>query len=128
MLPASCPSGDVLAGVYQHPSTNDPQANVAELELNFDYNAKSIQWQVLAPSLVNWVTEGTHLGSQRNYVEMDIDDTFTPDNAWSTTLHDNDYSDADSLRMDGNDVTTSAQWSNPARRRTTRAPGHLVSP
>ncbi len=114
VLPASCPSGDVLAGVYQHPST-DPQANVSELELNFDYNAKSIQWQVLAPSLVNWVTEGTHLGSQRNYVEMDIDDTFTPDNAWSIAVHDNDYSDADSQRMDGNDVTTSAQWSNPAQ-------------
>ena len=38
VLPASCPSGDVLAGLYQHPST-DPQGGVAELELNFDYNA-----------------------------------------------------------------------------------------
>ena len=99
VLPASCPSGDVLAGVYQHPST-DPQADVSELELNFDYNAKSIQWQLLAPGLINWVTQGTHLGLDRNYVEMDIDDTFTPDNAWSIAVHDNDYSDADSLRMD----------------------------
>ena len=36
---------------------------------------------------------------------MDIDDTFTPDNAWSTAVHDNDYSDADSLRM------TARTWS-----------------
>ena len=129
VLPTGCPSGDVLAGVYQHPST-DPQANVSELELNFDYNAKSIQWQVMAPSLVNWVTQGTHLGSQRNYVEMDIDDTFTPDNAWSIAVHDNDYSDADSQRMDGNDVTTSAQWSNPAQENDpgARPSGEPVTP
>jgi len=42
---------------------------------------------------------------------MDIDDTFTPDNAWSTTLHDNDYSDAGSLRMGPADVVTAADWS-----------------
>ena len=67
----------------------------------------------LAPSLVNWVTDGTHLGSQRNYVEMDIDDTFTPDNAWSIAVHDNHYFDADSQRMDADDVTTSAQLVQP---------------
>ena len=70
--------------MYQHPST-DPQAGVAELELNFDYNATQLQWLLLAPGLINWVTQDTHLGLDRNYVEMDIDDTFTPDNAWSTT-------------------------------------------
>ena len=92
-------AGDTLAGVYQHPST-DPQAGVAELEVNFDYNATQVQWLLLGPGLINWVTQNTHLGLDRNYVAMDIDDTFTPDNAWSTTVHDNDYSDADSLRMD----------------------------
>ena len=46
-----------LAGVYQHPST-DPQAGVAELELNFDYNANQLQWLLLAPGLINWVTAG----------------------------------------------------------------------
>jgi hypothetical protein len=103
-------TGSVLAGVYQHPST-DPQAGVSELALNFDYNATMLQWELLAPGLINWVTSDTHLGLQRNYVEMDIDDTFTPDNAWSTTVHDNDYSDAGSLRMQPADVVTAANWS-----------------
>ncbi len=103
-------TGAVLAGVYQHPAT-DPQANVTELALNFDYSSTDLQWLLLAPGLINWVTSGTHLGIDRNYVEMDIDDTFTPDNAWSTTVHDNDYSDADSLRMQPADVVTAAQWS-----------------
>jgi hypothetical protein len=102
-------TGGILAGVYQHPST-DPQANVSELALNFDYSSTMLQWLLLAPGLINWVTSDTHLGLDRNYVEMNIDDTFTPDNAWSTALHDNDYSDANSLRMQPADVVTAANW------------------
>jgi Putative Ig domain len=110
-------SGDVLAGVYQHPST-DPQASVSEMELSFDYNSSDLQWSLLSPGLIDWVTQSTHLGLDRKYVAMDIDDTFTPDNAWSTAVHDNDYSDADSLRMDPTDVITAADWSNPTQEST----------
>ncbi len=122
-------AGQALAGVYQHPST-DPQAGVAELSLYFDYNSAQLQWLLLAPGLINWVTQGTHLGLDRNYVEMDIDDTFTPDNAWSTTVHDNDYSDADSLRMDPQDVITAADWSNPTQEGspTARPAGEPATP
>ncbi|MCW2930892.1 MAG: hypothetical protein JWM19_1854, partial [Actinomycetia bacterium] len=76
-------AGDVLAGVYQHPGT-DPQAGVAELELSFDYNASQFQWLILAPGLVNWVTQGTHLGLYRNYFGQDVDDNFISDNEWSS--------------------------------------------
>jgi hypothetical protein len=103
-------TGQVLAGVYQHPST-DPQSNVSELEIDFDYNSSLLQWELLAPGLINWVTQDLHLGINRNFVEMDIDDTFTPDNAWSIAVHDNDYSDAGSLRMQPADVVTAANWS-----------------
>jgi hypothetical protein len=103
-------AGDALAGIYQHPST-DPQAGVSELALNFDYNSLQLQWLLLAPGLINWVTQNTHLGLYRNYVEMDIDDTFTPDDAWDTTNHTIDYADADSLRMRPSDVPYAAQWS-----------------
>ena len=113
-------AGQALAGVYQHPST-DPQAGVAELSLYFNYSASQLQWLLLAPGLINWVTQGTHLGLDRNYVEMDIDDTFTPDDAWSTTLHDNDYSDADAQRMDPQDVIAAAGWSNPVQELTSTA-------
>ena len=103
-------SGGILAAVYQHPST-DPQAGVAELALGFDYNAAQTQWLLLAPGLIDWVTDGMHLGLYRNYVEMDIDDTFTPDDAWDTTNHTIDYSDADALRMRAADVDYAAKWS-----------------
>jgi hypothetical protein len=76
-------AGNVLAGVYQHPS-GDPQAGVAELALNFDYNASQLQWLLLGPGLVNWVTQDTHLGLYRNYFGQDVDDFFIADNEWSS--------------------------------------------
>ena len=76
-------AGHTLAGVYQHPS-GDPQAGVSELALNFDYNANQLQWLLLAPGLINWVTQNTHLGLYRNYFGQDIDDVFIADNEWSS--------------------------------------------
>ena len=76
-------AGQVLAGIYQHPST-DPQAGVSELALNFDYNANQLHWLLLAPGLINWVTQNTHLGLYRNYFGQDIDDNFIADNEWSS--------------------------------------------
>src|SRR5664280_1878310 len=76
-------AGQVLAGVYQHPST-DPQAGVSELSLTFDYNATMLQWLLLAPGLIDWVTQDTHLGLYRNYFGQDIDDNFIADNSWSS--------------------------------------------
>jgi Putative Ig domain len=76
-------AGDAMAGVYQHPSS-DAQAGVAELALNFDYNANQIQWLLLAPGLINWVTQDTHLGLYRNYFGQDVDDNFISDNEWSS--------------------------------------------
>ena len=78
-------AGNVMAGVYQHPST-DPQSGVTELALNFDYNATQLQWLLLAPGLINWVTQDTHLGLDRNYFGQDIDDNFIADNEWSSQL------------------------------------------
>ncbi len=75
--------GNVLAGVYQHPGT-DAQSGVSELELTFDYNSASLQFLLLAPGLINWVTQNTHLGLYRNYFGEDIDDVFIADNEWSS--------------------------------------------
>jgi hypothetical protein len=76
-------AGNSLGGVYQHPS-GDPQAGVSELALNFAYNANQLQWMVLAPGLINWVTQDTHLGLERNYFGQDVDDNFIADNEWSS--------------------------------------------
>ena len=77
-------SGAALAGVYQHPA-GDAQAGVAEMSLFFDYNSNMLQWLLLAPGLINWVTQGTHLGLYRSYFGQDVDDVFISDNEWSST-------------------------------------------
>ncbi len=76
-------AGQVLAGLYQHPGS-DAQSGVSELQLNFDYNASSLQFLLLAPGLINWVTQNTHLGLYRNYFGQDVDDLFIADNEWSS--------------------------------------------
>ncbi|MGA2530556.1 MAG: hypothetical protein ABSG36_15545, partial [Acidimicrobiales bacterium] len=96
---------DVLGGVYQRPD------GVSEAALFFNYNTSQSQWLVLGHALIDWVTDDIHVGMFRNYVEMDIDDTFTPDDSWSTSTHSTDYSDADALRMSPTDVIYGAQWS-----------------
>ena len=78
-------AGQAMAGVYQHPAT-DAQAGVSELSLNFNYNASQLHWLLLAPGLINWVTQDTHLGLYRNYFGQDIDDVFIADNEWSQTF------------------------------------------
>ncbi|MFI9274476.1 putative Ig domain-containing protein [Kitasatospora sp. NPDC052896] len=75
-------AGQLLASVYQHPST-DAQAGVSELSLNFNYSSTMLPWLLLAPGLVNWVTQNTHLGLYRNYFGQDVDDFFISDNEWS---------------------------------------------
>ena len=57
---------------------------MSELALNFDYNANQLQWLLLAPGLINWVTQNTHLGLYRNYFGQDVDDLFIADNEWSS--------------------------------------------
>ena len=80
-------AGNAMAGVYQHPGIGNPpadaQAGVSELALNFDYNSTQLQWLLLAPGLINWVTQNTHLGLYRNYFGQDVDDNFISDNEWS---------------------------------------------
>jgi hypothetical protein len=103
--------------VYLHPGT-DAQAGVSEMVLNFNYNASQLQWLLLGPSLISWVTQDTYLGLYRNYIEMDIDDVFTPDDVWCTavvlpncTAADSiDYADDDAVRMTAPDVAYAAAW------------------
>src|ERR1035438_1005353 len=84
------PLGNTLAGVYVHanllPQSTlpDPQAGVSEMQVDFQYVASSLQWLLLAPQLINWVTQDTHLGLYRNYFGQDVDDTFIADNEWSS--------------------------------------------
>lgn len=102
----SGPGGSALVGVYTHPD------GVQEMVETFNQNQYQLQAQLLRHGALNWVTRGVYFGDQRNYIEMDIDDTFSPDDAWSTTTHQNEYTSfASALRMRPQDVPYAANWS-----------------
>ena len=100
------PTKSALVGIYTHPN------GIEELVETFDQNQYQLQAELLRHGALNWVTRGVYFGDQRNYVEMDIDDTFSPDDAWSTTTHQNEYTNfAAALRMGPADVDYAAKWS-----------------
>ncbi len=98
--------GDSLLGVYRHAEGRE------ELVGTFDGNQYQVQSQLLRHGELAWVTRGTYLGSQRNYLEMQVDDIFLPDDVWDTTTHTTDYNPEDAVRMRSEDVTRAVEWSN----------------
>ncbi|SEL62446.1 hypothetical protein [Streptacidiphilus jiangxiensis] len=102
----------VLAGEYDH-------SGVSELVLTFAYNQYQQQYRLLARGIVDWMTQGIHLGYDRNYFAMHIDDVFLPDDRWSSTAKctPGDAASAcqgtpaaSEIRMTPADVTYAQQW------------------
>ena len=96
---------DALLGVYRHAEGRE------EMVGTFDENPNQVQSQLLRHGELAWVTRGTYLGSQRTYLEMQVDDVFLPDDIWNTTTHTTDYNPEDAVRMTSEDVTEAVEWS-----------------
>ena len=52
--------------------------------MTFAYNEYQQQFRVLARGIVEWLTQGVHLGQARNYFAVHVDDVFAPDARWDT--------------------------------------------
>jgi len=100
----SGPNGSSLVGIYTSPDGRQTMYQT------FNENQYYLQSQLLRHGELDWLARNTYFGDQRNYLEMDIDDTFTPDDVWDTTTHSIDYSDADAMRMNAGDVATATTW------------------
>lgn len=66
-----------LVGEYAHDGRR-------ELVVTFAYNQYQRQFRVLARGIVEWLTDGVHLGRSRNYFAVHVDDVFSSDNRWDT--------------------------------------------
>lgn len=102
-----------LVGRYTHDGRD-------ELVLTFVYNQYQEQFRLLARGIVEWMTRGVHLGADRNYFEVQVDDVFLADDRWNSTLNctpgDVDCppgtgEDTDPIRMTAADATYAKQWS-----------------
>ena len=112
LLVAEMPRGGtgVLAGVLERDGRE-------ELNLAFSYEADPIQFQVLAPGLISWLTKGVHLGLERSYFAVHIDDVLMPNARW---LPEHDCASggdcppgvppAPLIRMTAEDIAFAADW------------------
>jgi hypothetical protein len=75
-IPAATVDG-VLIGVY-----NDNGRE--QMVLTTSVNQYQFQQQALFQGILNWLTYGVHLGTERNFFTMHVDDVFLPDARWST--------------------------------------------
>ena len=101
-----------LIGVYAHDGRE-------ELVVTATCTA-SQQWlNEISQGLISWMTRGVHLGYQRNYFAVQVDDVFLPDSRWSATGHctpGDGCADptltAPDIRMTPTDVANLVAWQN----------------
>ncbi|WP_035799709.1 hypothetical protein [Kitasatospora mediocidica] len=110
-IPGSTSRGS-LVGEYAHD-------NRRELVVTFVYNQYQQQFRLLARGMVDWVTQGVHLGYDQNYFAVHSDDLFLSDDRWSSTLKctpgdvtcpPNTSPDENPIRMTPSDVDTLVAW------------------
>ncbi|MEV7323777.1 hypothetical protein [Streptomyces sp. NPDC093970] len=111
-IPGSSARGS-LVGEYAHDGRR-------ELVVNFVYNQYQEQYRLLTRGIVEWLTQGIHLGADRNYFAVHVDDVFLGDDRWNTTLNctpgDVDCTPGggatpDPIRMTPADAQYAKQWS-----------------
>jgi hypothetical protein len=93
-------------GIYTH-----PEDGRQEMVMTVASNENQSDGQLLRHGMLSWVTRGVFLGYQRNYLELQIDDVFLPDDSWDTTTHTTDYDPAHAIRMDAADADKAVAWS-----------------
>ncbi|WP_128376151.1 hypothetical protein [Streptomyces cavernae] len=101
-----------LIGEYAHDGRR-------ELVVTFAYNQHQREFKVLARGIVEWLTQGVHLGTNRNYFAVHVDDVFAPDSRWDTERNctpggfdcaDGDGEGTTPIRMTAADAAYAAQW------------------
>lgn len=104
-------SGSVV-GVYSADGRNQMVITTA-----FDANQR--YFLDLGHGIITWLTRGVHLGYQRNYLTVNVDDVFASDSQWSPQGHctpgDDCYGAAATyvtadIRMQPDDVTYAVGW------------------
>ncbi|MET0343188.1 MAG: hypothetical protein ABW252_19425 [Polyangiales bacterium] len=83
LLEAVLPDGaarGVILGVYDDDGREEMAVLVA-------MNASQLAQQMLFPGMLSWLTRGVHLGQERAYLSVHVDDLFQDNGRWSETAH-----------------------------------------
>ena len=97
------PNSSSLLGTNTQPDGRE------EMVSTFDSNQWQIQSQLLRHGMLNWVTRGVYLGTERNYLTVQVDDIFQASARWDTRL--NVETEVKPWRMEKSDVDKAVSWS-----------------
>ena len=89
-----------------------------ELVSTMAINQFQSQFQVIAHGIITWMTKGVHLGYDRNYFTVQVDDAFLADSRWSTQFNctpgdgcpPGSTVTTPDIRMTPTDVAAAVQW------------------
>ncbi len=76
------PSSAAYLGIY-----TSPLDLREEMVMTVQSNQFMLHNQLLRHGMLNWVTRGVYLGTQRNYFTLNIDDIFLPNTKWDPVSH-----------------------------------------
>ncbi|MGK5729053.1 hypothetical protein [Streptomyces sp. URMC 124] len=111
-IPGSTARGSLI-GQYTHDGRS-------ELVVTFIANQYQSQFRLVSRGIVEWLTQGIHLGASRNYFGVHVDDVFASDDRWDVkrkcTPGDvdcpgNPAPDSPPIRMTAADAQYAKQWS-----------------
>jgi hypothetical protein len=104
-LVASPTAGAAYLGIYTRPDDGRQ-----EMVMTLASNQFQSHNQALRHGMLTWVTRGVFLGYQRNYLGLDVDDVFLPDDKWDAAANVTDYTPANAIRMAPDDVNDAVAW------------------
>ncbi|WP_171166704.1 hypothetical protein [Streptomyces sp. I05A-00742] len=111
-IPGTSSRGSLI-GQYTHDGRS-------ELVVTFVANQYQTQFRLVSRGIVEWLTQGVHLGASRDYFGVHVDDLFASDDRWDSkrkcTPGDvdcpgNPSPDAPPIRMTPEDATYAKEWS-----------------
>jgi hypothetical protein len=100
----AAPDGAALVGIHRHA---DGREEMVQL---FDANSNQAQGQILRRGQLNWLTAGTHLGCEGNYLSVQVDDVLLANHSWSVNGHRSDQRPQARIRMTAADAERAARW------------------
>ena len=96
--------GSALVGVNTNPDGRQ------ELVATVAQNQWMTQSQLLGHGTLNWVTRGVHLGMNRNYLSLHVDDAFNGDDRWDTAANVTSSNKSIAIVMSPADVDRAVAW------------------
>jgi hypothetical protein len=98
------PDDTALVGIHRH---RDGREEMVQL---FDANPQQSQGQILRRGQLDWLTGGIHLGYERNYLSVQVDDVLLANHSWSVNGHRSDQRPEARMRMTATDAERAARW------------------